>query len=217
MTTDAQPRLALPVSARDHSRGPAVAPITLVEYGDFECPFCGMAYPTVKELQRRLGDRLRFVYRHFPRTSEHPHAHLAAESAEAAGAQGRFWEMHDRLFEHQQVLEFDDLVGHAAQLGLDTDRVRRELETHAYHARVQEDLLGGVHSGVHGTPTFFINGVRHEGRWELEALLDAIGAAECARQPVEIGPTPEVAADEVAEASWESFPASDAPGWRDHH
>ena len=216
MTTNAQPQLVLPVSARDHLRGPAKAPIALVEYGDFECPFCGMAYPAVKELQRRLGGRLRFVYRHFPRTNEHPHAHLAAEAAEAAGAQGQFWEMHDLLFEHQSALELDDLVGYAARLGLDTDRFRRELETHAYHDRVYEDVRSATHSGVHGTPTFFINGVRHEGRWETDELLGVIEAAERARQPADIGPAPDVAADDVAEASWESFPASDAPGWRDH-
>ena len=216
MTTNAQPQLVLPVSARDHLREPAKAPITLVEYGDFECPVCGMAYPAVKELQRRRGGGLRFVYRHVPRTNEHPHAHLAAEAAEAAGAQGQFWEMHDLLFEHQSALKLDDLVGYAARLGLDTDRFRRELETHAYHDRVYEDVRSAIHSGVHGTPTFFINGVRHEGRWETDELLGAIEAAERARQPADIGPTPDVAADEVAEASWESFPASDAPGWRDH-
>ncbi len=216
MATTAPPRLTLPVSARDHVRGSAQAPVTLVEYGDFECPFCGMAYPVVKDLQRRLGDRLRFVYRHFPRTSEHPHAHLAAEAAEAAGAQSRFWEMHDLLFEHQRALALDDLVGYAARLGLDTDRFRRELETHVYHERVHEDVRSAIHSGVHGTPTFFIDGVRHEGRWETDELLGVIKAAEGARQPADIGPAPDVAADEVAEASWESFPASDAPGWRDH-
>jgi protein-disulfide isomerase len=200
MTAGKQPRLALAVSARDHLRGPADAPITLVEYGDFECPFCGMAYPAVKELQRRLGGRLRFVYRHFPGIHEHPHAHLAAEAAEAAGAQGRFWEMHDLLFEHQSALELDDVLGYAARSGLDTDRFRGELETHAYHDRVYEDVRSAVHSGVHGTPTFFINGVRHEGRWETDELLGVIEAAERARQPADIGPTPDVATDEVAEA-----------------
>jgi protein-disulfide isomerase len=216
MTTHAQAHLALPANERDHSRGPAEAPITLVEYGDFECPFCGMAYPAVKDVQRRLGNRLRYVYRHFPRTQEHPHAHLAAEAAEAAAAQGRFWEMHDLLFEHQRALEPDDLVSYAAQLGLDTDRFRRELETHAYHDRVRRDVRSALRSGVHGTPTFFINGARHEGRWESEELLGAIERVVSAQPPADMIPPPDVAADEVAEASWESFPASDAPAWRDH-
>ena len=205
-------RLLVPVSARDHVWGPADAPITLVEYGDFECPFCKMAYPDLKELRRRLGDRLRIVFRHFPRP-EHPHARHAAEAAEAAASQGRFWEMHDALFEHQQALDEAHLVQYAADLGLDADRFRRELTTHVHHERVQEDVLSGIHSGVHGTPTFFINGARHDGRWELGPLLAAIDAADRAGADE---PSPEVARDEVAEASWESFPASDAPGWRDH-
>lgn len=206
---------SMPVGERDHSLGPATAPVTLVEYADFECPFCGMAYPAVKELRRRLGDRLRFVFRHFPRP-EHPRARPAAEASEAAAAQGKFWPMHDLLFEHQQALEAPDLVEYAAQLGLDTDRFRRETASHAHQDRVQQDALSAIHSGAHGTPTFFINGVRREGAWEFDDLLSAIQAAERAWIPAEIGPAPDVAADEVAEASWESFPASDAPGWRQH-
>ena len=214
MTLDSQPRLTVPVSARDHSLGPADSPVTLVEYLDFECPFCAMARPVVRELRRRLGRRLRFVARHFPRP-EHPHARRAAEASEAAAAQGKFWELHDLLLEHQQALEERQLVEYAARLGLDVARFRRELDEDAYHDRVQEDILSGIHSGVHGTPTFFVNGVRHDGGWEREELLIAISAAERARKPG-LAPTPEVAADEVDEASWESFPASDAPAWRQH-
>jgi protein-disulfide isomerase len=181
-------RLSVVVGERDHIRGPADAPITLVEYGDFECPFCGMAYPVVRELRRRLGDRLRVVFRYFPLRNEHPHAQHAAEAAEAAAAQGKFWEMHDLLFEHQQALDDADLIRYAAELGLDTDRFRRELTEHRYRDRVQEDLLSGLHSGVRGTPTFFVNGVRHEGRWELEDLLAATAAAQPARPTDEVGP-----------------------------
>jgi protein-disulfide isomerase len=208
-------KLAMPVGERDHARGPAGAPVTLVEYGDFECPFCGMAYPAVKELRRRLGARLRVVFRHFPRP-EHPHARHAAEAAEAAAAQGRFWEMHDALFEHQQALDDEQLVRYAAELGLDADRVRRELAEHRHRDRVQEDVLSGIHSGAHGTPTFFVNGVLHDGRWELAELLAAIEAAEPTPARVDPAPAPDIAADDLAEASRESFPASDAPGSRDH-
>ena len=212
--TDGQ-QLATPVGDRDHAVGPADAPITLLEYVDFECPFCAMALPAVREVRRRLGDRLRFVVRHFPRP-EHPHARRAAEAAEAAAAQGRFWEMHDLLLEHQQALEEPDLVEYAARVDLDVERFRRELAEDAYHDRVQEDVLSAIHSGARGTPPFFINGVRHEGRGETDELLGAVEAVWRARQPVDAGPTPDVAADEVAEASWESFPASDAPAWRQH-
>jgi protein-disulfide isomerase len=169
-----------------------------------------MAYPAVKELRRRLGSRLRYVYRHFPRP-EHPHARHAAEASEAAAAQGKFWEMHDALFEHQQALEDEHLAQYAAEIGLDGDRFRRELSEHLHKDRVQEDVVSAIQSGAHGTPTFFVNGVRHEGRWELEHLLGAIRAAA----PGEI-PGPEVTDDEVTEASWESFPASDPPAWQQH-
>jgi protein-disulfide isomerase len=167
--------LTLPVSEdRDHIQGSADAPVTLLEYGDYECPFCGAAYPIVKEVQSRLGERLRFVFRNFPITTSHPHAALAAEAAEAADAQGKFWEMHDLLYESQQHLEAADLHRYAEQLGLDVDRFDNELAQHVHAERVREDFMSGVRSGVNGTPTFYLNGVRHDGDYELETLLAAL-------------------------------------------
>ena len=170
-------RLTLPVGPRDHRRGLENAPVTLVEYGDFECPSCGEAYPILKELQLRLGDRLRFVFRHFPLTQSHPHAEHAAEAAEAAAGQGKFWQMHDYLFEHQQALDDAHLVQYAVALNLDKETFVREMTEHVHTNRVHEDFLSGVRSGVNGTPTFFINGVRHDDAYELETLLTAIEAA----------------------------------------
>ena len=127
-------------------------PVTLVEYGDYECPYCGRAHPIVKEVQRRLGERLRFVFRNFPLTQVHPHAQHAAEAAEAAGAQGKFWAMHDALFEHQRALGDDHLVAYAGRVGLDTDRFGAELGRGAYAGRVRQDFLSGVRSGSHARP-----------------------------------------------------------------
>jgi protein-disulfide isomerase len=158
-------RLTPPVGPEDHAAGSANAPVTLVEYGDFECPYCGQAYPIVKELEERLGDRLRVVFRNFPLSEAHPHAQHAAEAAEAAGAQGRFWEMHDALYEHQDALGDRALIGYAAELGIDEARVARELESGTYAGEVRADFRGGVRSGVNGTPTFFINGERYDGSW----------------------------------------------------
>jgi protein-disulfide isomerase len=182
MTTSETARLTLPVGERDHAQGPADAPVTLVEYGDYECPYCGEAYPIVKEVQRRLGDRLRFVFRNFPIANAHPHAEHAAEAAEAAAAQGEgaFWAMHDRLYEHQRALRDPDLERHAAALGLDVARFERELTGGRPHTRVRADFLSGVRSGVNGTPTFFINGVRHDDAFDLETLLAAVERAETA-------------------------------------
>jgi protein-disulfide isomerase len=177
-TTQWQATLTMPVDdARDHIQGPAEAPVTLVEYGDYECPYCGAAYPIVKEVQARMGERLRFVFRNFPITTSHPHAEQAAEAAEAAAAQGRFWEMHDVLYENQRHLEDDDLRGYAEQLGLDAERLAGELAEHVHAPRVREDFMSGVRSGVNGTPTFFINGVRHDDSYELETLLAALERA----------------------------------------
>ena len=179
MTSETQSaRLVLPVSERDHSQGSIDATVTLVEYGDFECPYCGRAYPIVQEVQRRMGDRLRFVFRNFPLTQIHPHAQHAAEAAEAVAAQGKFWEMHDILFEHQRALGDDHLVEYAGRVGLDTDRFVGEMERGAYEGRVGEDFLSGVRSGVNGTPTFFINGHRHDGGYDVDSLLAAIERAE---------------------------------------
>ena len=169
--------MTTPVGARDHAQGPADAPVTLVEYGDYECPYCGMAYPIVKQVQAHFGDRLRFVFRNFPLGDMHPHAQHAAEAAEAAADQGRFWEMHDRIFEHQKRLRDEDLRGYAADEGLDADRFAVDLAGHAFAARVREDFMSGVRSGVNGTPTFFVNGTRHDGPWDAENLIAAIERA----------------------------------------
>ena len=170
-------RLQPPVSERDHVQGPAKAPATLVEYGDFECPFCGQAHPIVKAVQARLGHRMRFVFRHFPLAQIHPHAQHAAEAAEAAGAQGAFWAMHDRLFEHQRQLDDAHLRAHAAAAGMDPDRFAADLGGHVFADRVREDFMSGVRSGVNGTPTFFVNGIRHDGPWDVDTLSDALMAA----------------------------------------
>jgi protein-disulfide isomerase len=171
------PRLTLPVSERDHVRGPATASMTLLEYGDYECRFCGAAHPVVNEVQRIMGAELAFAYRHFPLTQIHPRAYQAAEAAEAAGAQGRFWVMHDLLFVNQDRLGTQDLLAYAQALGLDLDRFAADLAEHAHAPKLREDYLSGVRSGVNGTPTFFINGVRHNGGYDLESLLAALRAS----------------------------------------
>jgi protein-disulfide isomerase len=181
MMTSHEGQLTVPVGENDHIQGPASASITLVEYGDYECPYCGAAYPIVKELQRRLGDRMRFVFRNFPITTAHPHAEHAAEAAEAASAQGKFWEMHDELYEHQQALLDGDLEAYAEAVGLDVERWVRDMEGQAYAERVRSDFMSGVRSGVNGTPTFFINGRRHNGAYDLETLLAAIEAEAAVR------------------------------------
>jgi Na+/H+ antiporter NhaA len=162
---------------RDHIRGPAESLITLVEYGDLECPYCGQAEGVLRELLADFGD-LRYVWRHLPLTDVHPHAQLAAEATEAAGAQGAFWEMHDLLFEHQDALRPLDLHGYAQQLGLDVERFARDLHEHRMAARVAEDVDSADLSGVSGTPTFFINGVRHYGAYDIDTLTAAVRAAK---------------------------------------
>lgn len=154
-----------PVGEHDHLAGSLRAPVVLVQYGDYECPYCGRAYPIIQLAQRTLGERLAFVFRNFPLGEVHPHAVLAAEAAEAASAQGKFWEMHDQLYEHQDALELQDLLGYAGNLGLDTNRVERELKSDAYSKKVRDDFHGGVRSGVNGTPTFFVNAIRFDGDW----------------------------------------------------
>jgi protein-disulfide isomerase len=176
-TTQWEAALTLPVSERDHVQGPADAPLTLVEYGDYECPYCGAAYPLVKEVQSRLGQRLRFVFRNFPIATSHPHAEQAAEAAEAAAAQGQFWPMHDLLYENQKRLRAEDLVSYARQLGLDLGRFEQELTDHVHAARVHEDFMSGVRSGVNGTPTFYVNGHRHDDSYDVETLIAALERA----------------------------------------
>jgi Na+/H+ antiporter NhaA len=161
---------------RDHFRGPREALVTLVEYGDFECPYCGRAEPVVRELLREFGD-VRYVWRHLPLSDVHPHGQIAAEAAEAASNQGAFWEMHDLLFEHQDALTAEDLVGYAEQLGLDTELFADDLRTHAGAARVADDVDSADLSGVSGTPTFFINGMRHYGAYDIDALSAAVHTA----------------------------------------
>jgi len=170
--------LAVPVDPpHDHTRGPAGAPVTLVEYGDFECPYCGQAEPVVRALLADFGD-LRYVWRHLPLTDVHPHAQLAAEAAEAAADQGAFWQFHDLLFTHQDALTGKDLVRYAGELGLDVDRFRDDLRRHAQAARVAEDVDSADLSVVAGTPTFFINGQRHQGAYDIETLSAAVRTAK---------------------------------------
>jgi Na+/H+ antiporter NhaA len=163
-------------SERDHIRGPVEAPVTVLEYGDFECPYCGMAEPVVRELLRDFAD-VRYVWRNLPLNDVHAHAQLAAEAAEAAGDQGAFWEMHDLLFAHQDALEPDDLVGYAAKLGLDVDRFAAALREHAGAGKVADDVDSADLSGVSGTPTFFVNGRRHHGAYDIGTLSAAVRVA----------------------------------------
>jgi len=155
--------LTLPDPERDHISGSADGLIRLLEYGDYECPFCAEVQPIVKEIQRRLSDDLLFGFRNFPLTNIHPHSEHAAEAAEAAGMQKNFWSMHDTLFENQRALDDDDLAEYAAELGLDETRLIREVTASVYAPRIREDFKSGVRGGVNGTPTFFINGERYDG------------------------------------------------------
>ena len=159
---------------RDHIQGKTNAPITLVEYGDYECPYCGQAYIAVKAAQKKLGDKLRFVFRNFPLSDMHPHAAHAAEAAEAAGEAGKFWEMHDALYEHQSSLGDANVKHLADKIGIDGNAIVEAIEESTYEARVYEDFMSGVRSGVNGTPTFFINGERYDGSWEGSDLLEAL-------------------------------------------
>jgi protein-disulfide isomerase len=170
-------RLSVPVSKRDHFRGPFNAPGTLLEYGDYECPACGAAHPLTKAIQMAMEKQLRFVFRNFPLANVHPHSEHAAEAAEAAGAQGSFWEMHDTLFENQTALEDEDLARYAAALGLDVGRFVNELISGVYKLRVREDFRSGIRSGVNGTPTFFINDIRYDGPRDLETMVEALSEA----------------------------------------
>jgi NhaA family Na+:H+ antiporter len=172
--SEAGTRLMPAVSERDHMLGTLDAPVVFVEYGDYQCPHCLQAHSIVGELQERIGDRISFVYRHFPIRSSHPRAQYAAEAAEAAGAQGKFWEMHDLLFKNQDALSDANLIEYAEQIGLDKEVFQRDLEGGRFKDRVDEDYRSGERSGVNGTPTFYINGERYDGPWDIESLVEEI-------------------------------------------
>ena len=174
MTTPSSPRLTLPVTDRDHTQGSPKALVHLVEYGDYECPHCGRAYSIVEEICREAGDQLLFAFRNFPLTHSHEHAEMAAEGAESAAAQQRFWEMHRILFTHQSELATSNLLQYASCLGIDTEQFRHALTTRAFRDRVHEDFMSGVRSGVNGTPTFFINGARYDGPVDVPSLAAAL-------------------------------------------
>jgi len=162
--------LLLPIRPIDHVLGSEDAPYTLVEYGDYECPDCGHLYVILRDLQREFASRLRIVFRHYPLSGVHHHAQQAAEAAEAAGAQSKFWEMHTLLFERQQALRTKDLIRYAEELALDVERFSDELKNDRYSDRVRADFLAGVQNGVYGTPGLFLNGVRYDGEWDKESL-----------------------------------------------
>jgi len=167
-------RLLLPIRPIDHVHGPEDAPHTLVEYGDYECPDCGRLYVILRDLQQDIASRLRVVFRHYPLSGVHRHAQQAAEAAEAAGTQGKFWEMHTLLFERQQALQTKELIRYAEELTLDVGRFRDELKNKRYSERVRADFLAGVQNGVYGTPGLFLNGVRYDGQWGKESLRSVL-------------------------------------------
>jgi protein-disulfide isomerase len=166
--------LKVPVTPEDHSQGPENAEVTLVEYGDYECPHCGRAYPIVKQVQKHFKKRLQFIFRNFPLSEMHANAEAAAEVAEFAGSQGKFWEMHDLLFENQCRLGEVLFAELGERLKLSATELGQALEQKTFEARVRADFKGGVRSGVNGTPTFFINGVRHDASFEYDTLVSAI-------------------------------------------
>jgi protein-disulfide isomerase len=171
-------KLSMPIDeSRDHIQGPATAAVTLVEYGDYECPYCAQAYLIIKEVQERLGRKLRFVFRSFPLTVLRPHAYQSALAVETAAAQGRFWDLYDFLFKHGEVLTDDNLRQSAAKLGLNIEKFDREFRDRIYSIHVDEDIQSGTESGVTKTPTFFINGDRYDNSWDLDRLLSALDEA----------------------------------------
>jgi protein-disulfide isomerase len=168
-------RIAVSAADADHSQGEDDAPIVLVEYGDYECPYCGQAASIVKRLQAAIGKQLKFVFRNFPLTELHPHALNAAKAAEAAASSGKFWEMHDRLYASQDDLDLDSLRAYAEELGIDADEFERNFADRKTLERIEKDFEGGVRSGVNGTPSFFVNGVRYDGDWTSdEAFVRAL-------------------------------------------
>ena len=174
---ESKPHLAVEVTERDHAVGPSDAPVTLVEYGDYECPDCGNAYPIIKRLIREMPADLRFVFRNFPLSNVHPHASVAAQAAESAAAQGKFWEMHDQLYEHQRELADMEMSRFALRIGLEIYRFEADLSGERFSKRVSDDYESGVASGVVGTPTFFVNGVRFVGEKDEATLREAIRSA----------------------------------------
>jgi protein-disulfide isomerase len=167
--------LSIPVNRnRDHILGPYTAPITLVEYGDYECPYCGQAYPIIKQIQDYFGDNIRFVFRNFPLSQVHPHAQRAAEAAEEAADQNKFWNMHDYLYEHQQALDDKHLEKYAKIVGLDLARFDKDMKNHIHVPKIREDFLSGIQSGVNGTPSFYINGTRYDGSWDFDTLMQIL-------------------------------------------
>jgi len=156
----------------EHIQGSIDLPISLIEYGDYECPYTGMAYPIVKEIMKRFKNKIYFVYRNFPLNDIHPHAQHAAEAAEAAAAQDKFWQMHDYLFEHQKALDDSHLLQYAKKVGLDLNKFKKEMTGHVYAPLIEKSLKSGIDHGVEGTPTFFVNGKRYEDSWDLETFSD---------------------------------------------
>jgi protein-disulfide isomerase len=169
-------KLGLPVAKRDHIQGPIDAPLSLLEYGDYQCPYCGEAHPIVKAVQKRFGEKLCFAFRNFPLVNSHPYAEHAAEAAEAAGAQGKFWQMHDILFQNQEALDDESLAEYAGTLGLDPRRLIAEVQGSAHTARIRDDVQSGTRGGVNGTPTFFVNGLPFDGEPDVDALVAALTA-----------------------------------------
>jgi protein-disulfide isomerase len=168
--------LTVPVSEEDHAQGSPRAAVTLLEYGDYQCPYCGQAYPIIKDVQTAMGPKLRFVFRNFPLTQAHPYAELAAEAAESAAVEGKFWEMHDALYENQAILSKDGVVEIARKLGLNLPRFVEDIRTRKFMNHVRKDFMSGVKSGVNGTPCFFINGKRHDRPWDYDTLLNSLAA-----------------------------------------
>ena len=164
--------LKIAINGKDHIQGKAGAPIDLVEYGDYQCPHCGRAYPIVKSIQATLGDKLKFVFRNFPLQEIHPHALNAAIATEAAALQNKFWEMHDIAFENQNHLDDVHLVKYAQKIGLDVEQFKKDFEKEALLQKVEADFEGGIRSGVNGTPSFFVNGVKYQGSWDEEPFLE---------------------------------------------
>jgi protein-disulfide isomerase len=168
--------LTIPVGPQDHAEGPLQAPVTLVEYGDYQCPYCGEAYPVLKAVQRAMGERLRFVFRNFPISEIHPHALRAAEFAEAAADAGKFWVAHDMLYEHQGDLTDKSLFLYGNRIGLDASSLRQAFDGR-FDQKIEDDFMGGVRSGVNGTPALFINGVRYDGERDVDSLIEALDHA----------------------------------------